>query len=125
VTLEKRPVYGVGEELILSVNAHWRRMRVFKWHEPPLSTALATKIRVLEARGWQNTPQLVENGLGVSAAILGRELSTQSVLGFSRTYGCGLRQSRPISALAAIEEKHLRDCRHLRPQEHRPIRHQR
>jgi hypothetical protein len=24
ITLEKRLVYGVGEELILSVNAHWR-----------------------------------------------------------------------------------------------------
>jgi hypothetical protein len=28
VTLEKRPVHGVGEELILSVNAHCRRTRV-------------------------------------------------------------------------------------------------
>jgi hypothetical protein len=49
VTLEKRPVYGVvdtfggalaiGEELILSVNAQWRRMRIFRPHGPTLSAA--------------------------------------------------------------------------------------
>jgi hypothetical protein len=29
ITLEKRAVTAIGEELILSVNGHWRRMRVF------------------------------------------------------------------------------------------------
>jgi hypothetical protein len=32
ITLEKRMVAGYGNELILSVNAGWRRMRVFKDH---------------------------------------------------------------------------------------------
>jgi hypothetical protein len=45
-----------GEHAVTLETPHWRRMRVFKWHEPSLSTALATTIRVLEARGWQNTP---------------------------------------------------------------------
>jgi hypothetical protein len=30
ITLEKRTVPTMGEELILSVNAEWRRMRVFR-----------------------------------------------------------------------------------------------
>ena len=29
ITLEKRPVPAMGDELIFSVNGHWRRMRVF------------------------------------------------------------------------------------------------
>jgi hypothetical protein len=46
----------VGDELILSVDAHWRRMRVFKPHGLLLSTALVNTIAILEARGWRNAP---------------------------------------------------------------------
>jgi hypothetical protein len=51
-TLETRMVHGVGEELIFSVNGHWRRMRVFQPQGPPLSTAVAETVTRLEARGW-------------------------------------------------------------------------
>jgi hypothetical protein len=51
-TLEKRLVYGVGEELILSINAHWRRMRVFTVVSQ-LRAALEQTIATLEERGWQ------------------------------------------------------------------------
>jgi hypothetical protein len=37
IVLEKRPVFGVGEELILSVTAGWRWMRVFRPQGPMLS----------------------------------------------------------------------------------------
>jgi hypothetical protein len=60
IALEKRPVYGVGEELILSVNAHWRRMRVFKFHGPLLTMALMHTISILEGRGCTGCPQLIE-----------------------------------------------------------------
>jgi homoserine dehydrogenase len=36
ITLEKRAVTAIGEELILSVNGHWRRMRVF-WSDGHIS----------------------------------------------------------------------------------------
>jgi hypothetical protein len=53
VRLEKRPVFGVGKELILSVNAAWRRMRVFKSQGTLLSDAVAETVTRLEARGWR------------------------------------------------------------------------
>jgi hypothetical protein len=34
ITLEKRDVPTMGEELILSVNSEWRRMRVFRLIRP-------------------------------------------------------------------------------------------
>jgi hypothetical protein len=34
ITLEKRDVPAMGEELIFSVNGHWRRMRVFRSEGP-------------------------------------------------------------------------------------------
>jgi len=62
VTLEKRPVYGVvdwfggvvviGEDLIFSIDGHWRRMRVFKEDCLQVSTAVAETVARLEARGW-------------------------------------------------------------------------
>jgi hypothetical protein len=55
VTLEKRAVYSVGEELILSVDGHWRRMRVFRPCGPRLGDALANTILLLQARGWHRT----------------------------------------------------------------------
>ena len=42
ITLEKRPVCGVGEELILSVNEPWRRMRVFRSDGRRIGVAVAT-----------------------------------------------------------------------------------
>jgi hypothetical protein len=53
VTLEKRPVRGVGDELIFSVNGYWRRMRVFKERGPLLSVAVSATITNLKARGWR------------------------------------------------------------------------
>jgi hypothetical protein len=52
ITLEKRDVPTMGEELILSVNGEWRRMRVF-WLLPLLAAALAATVTRLEMRGWQ------------------------------------------------------------------------
>jgi hypothetical protein len=53
VTLEKRPVHGVGGEMILSVNAHWRRMRVFRSGGPLLTLAVTETVARLGARGWR------------------------------------------------------------------------
>ena len=52
ITLEKRDVPAMGEELIFSVNSEWRRMRVFKPRRPLLSAAVAETVTKLEARGW-------------------------------------------------------------------------
>jgi hypothetical protein len=53
ITLEKRDVPTTGEELILSVNDGWRRMRVFRPHGLQLSAAVAETVSKLESRGWQ------------------------------------------------------------------------
>jgi hypothetical protein len=42
----------MGEELILSVNGEWRRMRVF-WLLPLLAAAVAAMVTRLEMRGWR------------------------------------------------------------------------
>jgi hypothetical protein len=53
IILEKCDVPAIGEELILSVNARWRRMRVFRLQdEPLLGSAVAETVAWLEARGW-------------------------------------------------------------------------
>jgi hypothetical protein len=52
-TLETRAVHGVGQELIFSVNGHWRRMRVFKEHGPLLSGTVSATMTNLKARGWR------------------------------------------------------------------------
>jgi hypothetical protein len=52
ITLEKRDVPAMGEELILSVNNEWRRMRVFRSSRVLLAALTETVIR-LSARGWQ------------------------------------------------------------------------
>jgi hypothetical protein len=52
IMLEKRIVAGYGEELILSINAHCRRMRVFTVMAQ-LRAALEQKVATLEERGWQ------------------------------------------------------------------------
>ncbi len=41
------------EELILSVNARWRRMRVLRRQDPPVGAAVAETVIRLEARGWR------------------------------------------------------------------------
>jgi hypothetical protein len=53
ITLEKRPMFGVGDELFLSVNAAWRRMRVFRPCGPLLDAAVAATVTRLGARGWR------------------------------------------------------------------------
>ena len=53
ITLEKRTVPATGEELILSVNAEWRRMRVFRTQDAMLSTSVAETVKKLEALGWR------------------------------------------------------------------------
>ncbi len=40
-----------GAELILSINGHWRRIRVFTEHESQLSTAIVSTVAKLEPRG--------------------------------------------------------------------------
>jgi len=45
-------VFGVDEELILSVNAARRRMRVFTPNGPLLRDAVAETVTRLEARDW-------------------------------------------------------------------------
>jgi hypothetical protein len=52
ITLEKRDVSTMGDELILSVNSEWRRMRVFRLL-PLLTAAVAATVTRLEARGWR------------------------------------------------------------------------
>jgi hypothetical protein len=52
ITLEKRAVPTMGEELILSVNSGWRRMRVFRFL-PLLAAAVAATVTRLEMRGWR------------------------------------------------------------------------
>jgi hypothetical protein len=53
VMLDKRDVPAMGEELILSVDCHWRWMRVFRIGKAPLSAAVAETVTRLEAaRGW-------------------------------------------------------------------------
>ena len=63
VRLEKRQVCGVvdwlggvvviGEELIFSIDGHWRRMRVFEDHGArALSDTIVVTIARLEASGW-------------------------------------------------------------------------
>jgi hypothetical protein len=54
--LETRIVHGVGQELIFSVNGHWRRMRVFKPKGPLLKEMVADTVTKLEARGWDIIP---------------------------------------------------------------------
>ena len=53
VTLEKRDITATGEELILSVNAEWRRMRVFRTQDAMLSASVAETVKKLEALGWR------------------------------------------------------------------------
>lgn len=53
ITLEKRDVPAMGEELILSVNRHWRRMRVFKNDGQPIEAAIAETLARLSAQGWR------------------------------------------------------------------------
>ena len=48
IALEKRTVPVMGEELIFTVNGHWRRMRVFKPRGPLLSAAVAETVTKLE-----------------------------------------------------------------------------
>ena len=52
-TLETRVVHGVGQELIFSINGHWRRMRVF-WsgRNPSLDEAIAATETWLAQSGW-------------------------------------------------------------------------
>jgi hypothetical protein len=52
ITLEKRIVAGYGDELILSVNAQWRRMRTSRVLSE-LGTALEETIVTRQRRGWQ------------------------------------------------------------------------
>jgi hypothetical protein len=52
ITLEKRDVSTMGDELILSVNSEWRRMRVFRLL-PLFTAAVAATVTRLEARGWR------------------------------------------------------------------------
>lgn len=56
-TLETRGVQGVGQELIFSVNGHWRRMRVFTQRDPA-GVAASTTIGNLEALGWERLDNL-------------------------------------------------------------------
>jgi hypothetical protein len=53
ITLEKRDVPAMGEELILSVNGHWRRMRVFRSDGALLMSAVMKTVSRLELRGWR------------------------------------------------------------------------
>jgi hypothetical protein len=53
ITLEKRDVPAMGEELILSVNGQWRRMRVFRSGGPLLMSAVAQTVSRLQAQRWQ------------------------------------------------------------------------
>jgi hypothetical protein len=52
-TLETRVVHGVGQELIFSIDGHWRRMRVF-WsgRDPSLDEAIAATETWLAQSGW-------------------------------------------------------------------------
>ena len=52
-TLETRAVIGDWQELIFSINGHWRRMRVFRRQDPPVSAAITETVIRLEARGWR------------------------------------------------------------------------
>jgi hypothetical protein len=52
IAVEKRDVPTMGEELILSVNSEWRRMRVFRLL-PLLAAAVAMTVTRLEMRGWR------------------------------------------------------------------------
>jgi hypothetical protein len=52
IDLEKRDVPTMGEELILSINGEWRRMRVFQRQGPPMSAAVAETVTRLETKGW-------------------------------------------------------------------------
>ncbi len=52
ITLEKRDVPTMGEELILSVNECWRRTRVFRAKGPLLNDAVTATLSRLESRGW-------------------------------------------------------------------------
>ena len=49
ITMEKRDVPTMGEELILSVNSEWRRMRVFRLLQL-LAAAVAATVSRLETR---------------------------------------------------------------------------
>jgi hypothetical protein len=53
ITLGKRDVPAMGEELILSVSGQWRRMRVFRSGGPLLLSAVAQTVSRLQAQGWQ------------------------------------------------------------------------
>jgi hypothetical protein len=53
ITLEKRDVPAMGEELILSVRGQWRRMRVFRSGGTLLMLAAAETVARLEAQGWR------------------------------------------------------------------------
>jgi hypothetical protein len=53
ITLEKRAVPAMGEELILSVNGRWRRMRVFRSGRSPfVDEAIAATESWLAQSGW-------------------------------------------------------------------------
>jgi hypothetical protein len=52
ITLEKRDVSKMGDELIRSVNSEWRRMRVFRRQGPPMSAAVAETVTRLETKVW-------------------------------------------------------------------------
>jgi len=53
-TLETRIVHGVGQELILSIDGGWLRMRVFKKHEPEGMRAAARETQTwLVREGWE------------------------------------------------------------------------
>jgi hypothetical protein len=53
INLEKRMVPSMGEELIFSVNGHWRRMRVFRQHALDMLTiSVAATVKSLEAKEW-------------------------------------------------------------------------
>jgi hypothetical protein len=53
-TLETRIVHGVGQELILSIDGGWLRMRVFKAHEPEGMRAAVRETQTLLVReGWE------------------------------------------------------------------------
>jgi hypothetical protein len=56
-TLETRVVHGVGQELIFSINGHWRRMRVF-WsgRSPSLDEAIAATKLWLAQSGYERVP---------------------------------------------------------------------
>jgi hypothetical protein len=70
ITLERRDVPALGEEL--SVNAVWRRMRVFRPHGAMLGAAVGATVATLEARGWRQSGPVVTWPGGAIVTIIGR-----------------------------------------------------